>query len=85
MMDMFESLVAIYKDYSGSSVYMLLALIAIIYLWLTEQEKTETRQSPIFINLYRGSKYINLYKSDCYITFCSILWYSNYNIWRYTT
>ncbi|MBR3683857.1 MAG: hypothetical protein IKL78_03160 [Lachnospiraceae bacterium] len=47
MLETIQSVVDIYKNYSGTSVLMLLVLIALLYLWVTHKEK-----SPLTILLY---------------------------------
>lgn len=39
MMDMLRFTIQIFKDYSGSSMYTLLFLCALFFLWLSEQDK----------------------------------------------
>lgn len=39
MMEMLRFTIKIFKDYSGSSMYTLLFLCALFFLWLTEEEK----------------------------------------------
>ena len=39
-MDTIQSIVQIYENYSGSSCLIALALVALLYLWLTEEDKS---------------------------------------------
>lgn len=48
MQEAFSTLIQLYKAYSGSSVFMLLFLITLLYLWITEEEKA-VRTTMIYL------------------------------------
>lgn len=39
MAEIIQTITSIYRSYSGSSIFMLLVLIALLYLWITEDKK----------------------------------------------
>ncbi|HKM03975.1 MAG TPA: hypothetical protein VJZ04_05195 [Lachnospiraceae bacterium] len=50
MQEAFSTSIQLYKAYSGSSMYLFLFLIALLYLWITEEEKA-TKIAIIYVVL----------------------------------
>lgn len=50
MTDIIKSVLTIYRDYAGASAYMIIALVALVYLFVTEKDKT-VKMALIYVSM----------------------------------